>query len=255
MAVSPLLTIVVTTHRRPAQLAVALRSIRDQIVPGRDAFPVEIILCDDSGCAETRRVAADLLGEGDSLISRPGLRGPAESRNLGLDVARAPWVGFLDDDDCLTQGWFAALRPLLAEGGRRLIFGDYLLCDAAGANGRRIDLADAPLDRLPLHNMIHSSAYVVPHDIVARFEPALRSHEDWDFLLAVSREIPFQHVPVIASEYRMAEAGNRNDVGGLDLAAAYLAVYARYPSGADKMRRERRKHLRAMGLKSPPKDI
>ena len=255
MTVSPLLSIVVTTHRRPAHLAIALQSIRDQIVPGSPAFPVEIVLCDDAGCAETRRLAADLLGEGDSLISRPGMRGPAESRNLGLELAKAPWVGFLDDDDCLTQGWFAALQPVLAEDGRRLIFGDYLLCDETGANGRRIDLTEAPLDRLPLHNMIHSSAYVVPRDIKARFEPALGSHEDWDFLLAVQSEIPFQHIPVIASEYRMAESGNRNDVTGLDLAAASMAVYERHPAGADRMRRERRRHLRAMGLKSPPKQI
>ncbi|MFV0408597.1 MAG: glycosyltransferase family 2 protein [Paracoccus sp. (in: a-proteobacteria)] len=251
MADSPLLTIVVTTHYRPGQLVSALKSIREQ-----GDLPVEIILCDDAGGAETRHVAADMLSDRDILISRPGMRGPAESRNFGIELARAPWIGFLDDDDRLAPGWLARLFPELRDPTPRVLFGDFMLCNthAAGPSGRsdgspgqRIDTGAAPVFSLRVRNMIHSAAFVMPRTVSARFDPALRSHEDWDFLLALHAEIPFQHLSVVASEYYAAPAGNRNSVSARTLAADYLAIYERHPTMELPMQLARVEWLRQLG--------
>lgn len=242
----PFLTIVVTTHRRPRKLALALQSIRDQ-----GAFPVEVVLCDDAGCAETRRVAADLLGEGDVFISRPGMRGPAESRNAGIEVASAPWIGFLDDDDLLAPGWFKALAPRLADPRPRVIFGDFMLCDADGRKLRRLATGVPPLHLLRVRNIIHSAAFVMPRGVSARFDASLRSHEDWDFLLSLFADIPFEYLPVLASEYRAANFGCRNNVFGDDLAADYQAVYERHPVSGARILAARQVRLREMSLIRP----
>lgn len=249
-AISPLLTIVVTSHCRPKLLAGALQSIRDQ-----GDFEVEIILADDAGCAETRRLAAEMLSEKDVLISRPGMKGPAESRNIGIELARAPWIGFLDDDDRLVPGWFAALEAALADPTPRVIFGDYLLCNADGSNPQHQDAGAAPVRRLRIRNMIHSAAFVMPRCVKARFEPALRSHEDWDFLLSLYAELPFQYLPVVASEYRAALAGNRNNVTGEDLAADYQAVYERHPVKRQGLLKARQKRLQYMARIMPPNGL
>lgn len=91
------ISVVVPTYRRPGLLEQCLQSLSVQDLP-EDRF--EVVVIDDGSGAETQDVLertghrmANLSWE-----SVPENRGPAHARNLGVRLARADLVLFMDDD-------------------------------------------------------------------------------------------------------------------------------------------------------------
>lgn len=134
------LSVVVTSHDRPALVRRAVRSV------ARQRQFREIVVVDDA--SET---PVDLGGIGDPrirLIRSEVNRGVSASRNRGLDHVTASHVMYLDDDDVYLPwaGWFA-LRWLASDIGgeapRRIHVGSLSI----GAPGRRITLRRPPSSR------------------------------------------------------------------------------------------------------------
>ncbi|MEY2460316.1 MAG: hypothetical protein QOG30_2146, partial [Acidimicrobiaceae bacterium] len=89
-AIEPQFSVIIPTHDRPDLLRAAVRSVCAQLVTD-----IEIIVVDD---ASTEPVAP-FDDHRVRVIRLPVQKGPAGSRNAGLDVARGRFVAFLDDDD------------------------------------------------------------------------------------------------------------------------------------------------------------
>lgn len=117
----PDISVVIPTFRRPAELAEALASIRRQA-----GVAVEVIVIDDcpDGSAEAAAAPfADLPLV--YLRNRPHSGGrPAQVRNLGAARATGHLIHFLDDDDRVPEGHYAATTALFrASPGTDLVFG------------------------------------------------------------------------------------------------------------------------------------
>ncbi|MBA4860283.1 glycosyltransferase family 2 protein [Streptomyces sp. PSKA54] len=108
-AAAPDATVVVIVYNDAERLPRAVASARRQTHAN-----IEIVISDDHSTDRTPEVARALAAEDDRIIS---LRLPENSggcsapRNRALDVARAPYVMFLDSDDELTDD---AVELLLA---------------------------------------------------------------------------------------------------------------------------------------------
>lgn len=85
-----LFSIIIPTHGRPDLLRAAVQSVCMQHVTS-----IEVLVIDDA--------SAEPVGDFDDprvrVIRQPMQRGPAASRNAGLDAARGRYIAFLDDDD------------------------------------------------------------------------------------------------------------------------------------------------------------
>jgi glycosyltransferase involved in cell wall biosynthesis len=88
---------IITTHRRPLDLAHAIASVQSQTVPVQ-----EIIVCEDGHDDATREVVAE-AARADARTRHvhvaPPQRGAGANRNAGLAATECEWVAFLDDDD------------------------------------------------------------------------------------------------------------------------------------------------------------
>ncbi|WP_228977244.1 glycosyltransferase family 2 protein [Streptomyces sp. DH12] len=97
MTTTPMVAVIVIVHDDAARLPRAVASVRDQTHRA-----VEIIVSDDHSTDDTPKVAAE-LAERDRRIRVLRLErnsgGCSAPRNRALDVARAPFVMFLDSDD------------------------------------------------------------------------------------------------------------------------------------------------------------
>lgn len=97
---APAVTVVVTTFGRPRLVKEAVASVLEQ-----DMGDFELIVVDDNppASAARRQTAESLSAAVTDARVRHVLResqgGGAAARNTGIDLARAPWVAFLDDDD------------------------------------------------------------------------------------------------------------------------------------------------------------
>jgi histidinol-phosphate phosphatase family protein len=101
-------TVVVPTVGRPS-----LRALLETLAVRGGPAPAALVLVDDRPqWSDPLPVPAGLPVE--PLVLRCGGRGPAAARNLGWQVARTPWVVFLDDDVLLPAGWARRLAEDLA---------------------------------------------------------------------------------------------------------------------------------------------
>lgn len=237
MTSSPDLSIIIPTFRREAMLLDAVHSAL--AVPG---LQVEVWVLDDSPEGSARSVIEDL---GDPrvtyLLHQPPTGGhPAVLRNRGAQLARAPLLYFLDDDDrALPQALAQACAQLSASSAGVLIsapqpFGD----DAQRVEEERAYfeqavawLAQGPSALRVVARLLFGPALLVCSTCVIRrdaflatggFSTTMPVYEDIDFYMRAVRQ---------AGYVALAEPVVARRVGGPSLISActrpqMLAAYA-----------------------------
>jgi glycosyltransferase involved in cell wall biosynthesis len=127
---APEVTVVVPCFNAERWLAEAVASARDQA-----GVAVEVIVVDDGSSDGSVDV---LRGFGAAIRWESGPnRGACAARNRGLELARAPWVLFLDADDRLGAGVLAPLLARARAGGSELAIAPCADVDAAAATPPR----------------------------------------------------------------------------------------------------------------------
>lgn len=113
---SDLVSIVVPTYKRPAQLVTALRSALEQRANG---FELEVVVIDNDPEASACEAAWACPGIRYVAEARTGL---SHARNRGLVEARGRYIFFLDDDMEALPGCIAALLDGLAAHDAQIAF-------------------------------------------------------------------------------------------------------------------------------------
>lgn len=97
-----LVSVVVATYKREAELKNALESLAGQTYPH-----MEIVLVDDNGNDEWNRKVSEIVEEFrnrhpqillEYIVNDPN-QGSAKTRNIGINSAKGEYITFLDDDD------------------------------------------------------------------------------------------------------------------------------------------------------------
>ena len=115
-------SIVVPTHRRPAQIKRCLRALADLEYP---PSAYEIIVVDDGGDLQTERIA-EAVGHRHHLSVRVVAQprgGPATARNTGAAAARGRYLAFTDDDCVPARDWLSKLERRLTADSAALVGG------------------------------------------------------------------------------------------------------------------------------------
>ncbi|WP_158743842.1 glycosyltransferase family 2 protein [Acidisphaera sp. L21] len=108
----PDISVVVATCNRPGTLLEAVQSALDQA-----GATVEVIVVDDSP-GHTAAGAIDRLHDPRVRYvanRRPSDGRPAVARNMGVALARGALIHFLDDDDLVADGYYAACLAAFAD--------------------------------------------------------------------------------------------------------------------------------------------
>jgi glycosyltransferase involved in cell wall biosynthesis len=216
-------SVVIPTFRRASELIAAISSVLRQ-----HDVTIEVFVIDDSpeGSAEEA-----VRGFGDSRIvylKNPNPTGgvPSAVRNIGWPIAKGTFVHFLDDDDIVAEGHYAAVKAAFAANltiglvfGRIEPFGEgpaaqldherQYFADAArkaassGRFGSRFAFAGRMLFDKAL---LVCSSSVIRRDCVARlrgFDPSIRLMEDADFHVRAMRECGVLFLDRTAIRYRV----------------------------------------------------
>lgn len=131
----PLVSVILTVHRRLAFFTDALRSVEAQTF---DDY--EIIVADDSGTGAARSAALASNNPRVRYRENPASLGVALSLRAALTDARGKYVAILNDDDLWEREFLARLvPPLEADANRVLAFCDHAIIGADG----RIDEAES----------------------------------------------------------------------------------------------------------------
>jgi glycosyltransferase involved in cell wall biosynthesis len=205
---APDFSVIIPTFRRPKQLAEAITSALEQA-----GVEVEVIVVDDSPEAAARAVIERIADARVQYLRNPSPTGgfPSVVRNLGWPLARGSFIHFLDDDDIVPEGHYAAVKKIFFEQPRvgavfghiepfgdgpdeqlrheRQFFGSAAKrAQACRRFGPRWGFTATMMFR---RTLLITSAGIVRRECVHRvggFDPAIRVGEDVDFYARVFRQ-------------------------------------------------------------------
>lgn len=232
--------VIVTSHRRPDMLERCLRSLRDQSQPVH-----RIVLCNDCGGQDVRQVAIANLRNQDIFVSVPHLKGPSETRNLGIELSDGDWFAFLDDDDTLAPDYIEQALRLLPDCSDCVPYCNYhVIKENADGTERRVQrrgLARHDVSRIELINFIPVGAYFVPQALRhVRFDSTLLRLEDWDYLLSLSRHLPLRHIRMQGFRYHQRDQiKTRNMIDGGARLESIRRIYQKHRLEEEATERER----------------
>lgn len=252
----PVFSIVIATHGRPHLLERALKSLRDNTFNS-----YEIIVVSDESNAEAFKVAANYLGADDTFIKRSGKPGPALSRNVGMDVARGEALLFLDDDDIFEPNYLTDAHRAFRANPDRVTYVNYSVIEenrTDGSIGQRheINLNGSDANQILIRNFIPNHSVIYPRHVIGphRQDPALRSMEDWDFLLAIHSSASFVHAdisgPVVFKDYinQGTRRGTSADATGTQVIPDFLYIYRKWPAPTPEIRAARKALFASVGI-------
>jgi glycosyltransferase involved in cell wall biosynthesis len=169
----------------------AIRSALGQPIP-----PREVLVQDGGSRDETVAIAGAIADPRVSVVSEPD-RGQSDALNRGLQRARGDWIVWLNADDLLARGAFAAAAPVARE-DVDVVYGDYGYIDDNDEVIQEFTVADT-LDRERLLRQgcqIFSGAALFRRSVFDRFgglDTGLRMAMDYDLFLRIAPHVRAVH--------------------------------------------------------------
>ena len=217
------ISVIIPTFRRPRELNNAILSVL-----GQDDATVEVVVVDDSPEGSAEAAVRGLQDLRVVYLRNPNPTGgiPSIVRNIGWPMARGTFVHFLDDDDIVAEGHYAAVKTAFDANpnigvvfGRVAPFGNgpaaqldherRYFADAArkaalsGRFGSRFAFTGRMLfDRA----LLVCSASVIRRQCLARiggFDPSIRLMEDADYHVRAMRHCGALFLDRAAVRYRV----------------------------------------------------
>lgn len=245
----PKLSIIIPTFQRNEKLRRALHSIFVE----QSTSKVEVIVIDDCPIMS----AASIVKSYEHVIyfcKRGKLPGPAISRNIGIQLAQANHIVFLDDDDFLLEDSLSSY----IEGAERNV--SFFYGNHAILKNDKLSIFDAgakkPEDLLVQNFLPVGSFMFRKSSLKSVFDPKMKSHEDWEFLLS---NIDFSDLEHINKSLVCIDKGNDFDEDRKSIRlrhryfADYMCVYARHP--APNLSKIRSMVLQGFGISVPPEAL
>lgn len=191
---TPNVTVVVTTYRRPHLVARAVRSALAQTAP-----PLEIVVVDDEPSDAAREAVASVDDDRIRYIAHPHNRGLSAARNTAILAARGDFIAFLDDDDEWAPDKLALQLAAVRPDEPRVITSYELWLRTDGSSTvRDVHLEGDVLRSLLVRDRVHMQTLLVPTEVfddVGLFDEHLRHHEDMDMAIRLARRCRYRTVP------------------------------------------------------------
>lgn len=185
MTQQPLVSVVIPAYRCADTLPLSIDSALAQEVP------LEVLVIDDCPDAPVDQVMAQYEGDCRVIYLRnPRNLGAAETRNRGIQQAKAPYVAFLDADDLWRPGKLKKQLEALEKTGSVLCCTARELMTPQGVlTGKIIPVKETiSYKDLLKHNSINCSSVLIRTDVIRAFPMSnAESHEDYITWLRVLR--------------------------------------------------------------------
>lgn len=239
----PKVSVVVTTYNNRRYVAESVASVLGG--PG-----VEVIVVDDGSTDETGGLVRREFGDRVRYLYREN-GGSAAARNTGIRAARGGYVAFLDGDDVSAPDRLALQAEVLdARPEVGLVYGNIAVIDSEGKGGRVRGgrsryLSGQVFESIIIKNFVPFSTIMARKDdlcSIGMFDETLRSSEDWEMLIRLSRRTRFHYVDRPLVKYRVHRNSKGADIAGKQRAYQNIQrkIFSEYDLGPSAARLRRR---------------
>jgi glycosyltransferase involved in cell wall biosynthesis len=205
---TPLVSVVIAAYNHGRFLREAIDSALRQTVAN-----LEVIVVDDGSTDETASLMQSYSKQPRLAYQRREHSGVAAAKSAGVQLARAPFIAFLDADDQWLPHKLERQLPLFdADAGVGVVYARRLLMNEDGepiAYCQPTLYRGNVLDRIFQKNFICFSSAVVRRqllDQVGLFDPALPFGVDYDLWLRLAQSCRFDFVDEALVKYRTGHA-------------------------------------------------
>lgn len=244
-------TIIIATHKRYKLLERAIVSVLNQKFNNN-----QFIVVSDVEDLDTYKVVSRLLRENDIFIQRTGLPGPAESRNIALQLAQGSHVIFLDDDDEFHPSFLydiANVNEINCHNKILYVNGE-VVDELNNESIQKLNMSMFNSKELFVKNFIPNNCVVYPAEIAKRikFNDGI-AYEDWHYLLSAISYGDLVHVPIFGpiinknSELNSKTRGEINN-SAVKLINCYREIYRSFPSDDEDIINKRKSLFNSVGL-------
>jgi glycosyltransferase involved in cell wall biosynthesis len=250
----PTISVIVTTHNRPNLLKRCLESI---LVQKGTTF--EIILCADEGSIETKLIASNLLRENDTFVVVPSRKGPAATRNIGVNLANGQWISFLDDDDTFEENYFQSINKILIENTNKINYFNYSRVFQVEEKIKieKVIINNLNLQDVQICNFIPNNALIIPGNFAktVKIDENLQSHEDWEYLISLMAKYEFKSHNLFGPRVhiQVKESRNNDAIQSGEYLLDFIYIYRKWPSTEQYTKTKRKDFLKSRGLDIPEK--
>lgn len=251
-------TIIVTTHERPHLLRRTLRSLIEQTYQD-----FQVIIVSDSSLYLPPYEELLLLEGRYTYVIRSGIHGPAESRNIGVQLAQTDYVMFLDDDDTFESSHLESLANCIGDQRPDIVYCNFQIWkEDRTINPPKLVSAEAfslegvDHDSLYIKNVIPNNCLIYRKDVIKdiKHDTTMRLYEDWDFLLQCLGGSKLTYLPIFSviihktisadAEENMRRGNTRQDL----VVSTTLDLYKKYKAPSDDVRLARQSFFAAAGF-------
>ena len=230
----PLVSVVIPTFGRPELVRRAVMTVLSQSL--RD---IEVIVVVDGPDAETQTALAEIRDPRVRVIVHPANRGAGAARDTGAEVANAPWIAMLDDDDEWLPGKLEAqlaaapLEPAVLMTLSRVVGVTSEFVRPGQVYDERIPVDEWLFDRRTWtkggESFLQCSSLMMPRALFGLLRFAeMRQHDDWEFVLravkqhgyrlvTVAEPLVIYHVPELRASLSRTHTWRRSIVWALGL--------------------------------------
>lgn len=247
----PLFTIVIPTHNRPLLLQRAIASLTKQTY--QNFF---VVIVDDAGSYLPPYEVLTSIHDKYAYVICPNLKGPSQSRDLGVQMATSDFVLFLDDDDTYQPQHLEMIAKKIEAGSKNIHFTDFTIVNEERSDAglpkqlsvQSYSIQDVSKDDIYVLNRIPNCCLVFPTSVVkaAQHDSDLQVYEDWDYLLRCLEGHALSHLDIATVNIHKCEAVNESNLRrgnrGSNLAReATEILHQRYPSPAPNIEAARKR--------------
>jgi len=197
---TPLVSVVIATYRRPAELKRALESVDQQTYKN-----LEVIIVDDNGPSNFQKITDEIvqvisINPPIKYIKHEVNKGYAAARNTGIKSASGEFIAFLDDDDEWDSEKTEKQLDVLAR--KTPEYGGFVYCRSMNLRNDGAPYFIEPKggksgwvsDKLLMNNFIGASSKVIFRkcalEAVNGLDEGLPTRADHDLFIRVAKRYP-----------------------------------------------------------------
>jgi glycosyltransferase involved in cell wall biosynthesis len=194
----PKVSIIITTYNRAPLLKRAISCALSQ-----EYSDFDVLVIDDCSSDNTGEVVRDFSDNRIRYIRHSNNRGEAASRNTGIKESTGRYIAFLDSDD-EWRPYKISREAEVLDNSSSLIGAVYCgLCEFRGNEKIHIPYYWVRKRQGDIYSELLGSNFISPSSILIKrecfdkvglFDEAIRSFEDWDMWIRISRHYQFKYI-------------------------------------------------------------
>lgn len=193
-------SMIMPTHNRQHCITKAIDSVLNQTHTNFELLVVDDGSTDDTANILHERYLEEIKSGVIVYVPLPRQVGVSLARNVGLAVAKAPWISYIDTDNTIKPNFLKVFaNTIVAHPSKNLFYAQLRRIDDGHVTGK-------PFDREALlkGNYIDLGVFVHHRDCFLRlggFDSQLRRLVDWDLILTYTADESPHFIPHVVMEY------------------------------------------------------